>query len=106
MANHVKTADFEQVVVQSDVPVVVDFYASWCGPCRLQGPILDELSSESEGAFKVVKVDVDQDSDLATKYGVTALPTLLTFSAGQVVARNVGLTQKDALVKGLQSIVA
>lgn len=103
MSSRVRTQDFGQRVLESKVPVVVDFFATWCGPCRLQGPILDELAGESEGHFDVVKVDVDQDPDLATKYGVTALPTLLVFADGQVVSRYVGLTQKRPLQDALAS---
>lgn len=106
MAGLVKTAEFRSRVLDSKVPVLVDFYASWCGPCRLQGPILDQLSDESAGAFEVVKVDVDSEPDLAVQYGVTALPTLLIFDDGEVVERFVGLQQKESLRQALKSTVS
>ena len=106
MAAHVHTNDFTDAVLKSDVPVLVDFYAQWCGPCRLQSPILDELATESAGTYQVVKVDVDKDPDLATKFNVTALPTLLLFADGQVMERYVGLQQKGTLKSGLQASTA
>ncbi len=97
MVAHVKTNDFDQQVVESKVPVLVDFFATWCGPCRLLSPILDELSSEGAGAYKVVKVDVDNEPDLAVRFGVTALPTLMLFENGEVTQRLVGLEKKENL---------
>ncbi len=97
MLAHVNAKDFDQQVVASKVPVLVDFYATWCGPCRLLAPILDELSSEAAGAYKVVKVDVDNEPDLAVRFGVTALPTLMLFENGEVTQRLVGLEKKESL---------
>jgi thioredoxin 1 len=103
MAASIKTADFQATVLDSKVPVVVDFYATWCGPCRMQGPILDEMGKNSGGAFEVVKVDVDNEPDLAVKYGITALPTLIVFDGGEPVEKFVGLTSKDVLSRALKS---
>ena len=103
MAALVKTADFQATVLDSKVPVVVDFYANWCGPCRMQGPILDEMGTGAAGQFQVVKVDVDSEPDLAVRYGVTALPTLIIFDGGEPVEKFVGLTTKDVLTRALKS---
>ena len=104
MAALVKTADFQSTVLEAPVPVVVDFYATWCGPCRMQGPILDEMLRHSTGQFNVVKVDVDHEPDLAVRYGVTALPTLIVFDGGEPVERFVGLTTKDVLLRAIKSV--
>ncbi len=101
MLAHVNAKDFDQQVVESKVPVLVDFYATWCGPCRLLSPVLDELSSEGVGAYKVVKVDVDNEPDLAVRFGVTALPTLILFENGEVTQRIVGLEKKENLRRHL-----
>ena len=106
MAAHVHTNDFTNVVLKSEVPVLVDFYAQWCGPCRLQSPVLDELANESGGTYQVVKVDVDKDPELATKFNVTALPTLMLFAGGQVMERYVGLQQKGTLKSVLAASAA
>jgi thioredoxin 1 len=106
MVAHVKTGEFEQVVLQSSVPTLVDFYATWCGPCRLQSPILDELAAEAAGAYQIVKVDVDQEPDLAMRFGVTALPTLLVIDKGEVTQRVVGMEKKEKLRRLLTAGVA
>jgi len=103
MAASIKTAEFQSTVLDSKVPVVVDFYATWCGPCRTQGPILDELLRNAGGAFQVVKVDVDNEPDLAVKYGITALPTLIVFDGGEPVEKFVGLTSKDVLSRAVKA---
>lgn len=103
MANQVNLKDFPTKVLASSVPVLVDFYATWCGPCRLQGPILDELARDGEGQFKIFKVDADKDPDLAQQYGVSALPTLILFQGGQPVERLVGLQTKERLAKVLSA---
>lgn len=97
MVARVKTSQFDQEVIESSVPVLVDFYADWCGPCRLQSPILDELATESGGSYHIVKVDVDQEPELAARFGVTALPTLLLINGGEVTERLVGLANKAKL---------
>ncbi len=92
----VTESSFDDQVLKSDVPVLVDFYAEWCGPCHVQAPILDELAREIETA-KIVKVDVDESQQLATRYKISSIPTLLVFKNGQVVARHQGVASKEQL---------
>ena len=103
MAAHVSGKDFAEKVLASHKPVLVDFYASWCGPCRLQNAVLDELQQEAADAYSIFKVDTDAESALAVKYGVSALPTLLVFHDGDVVDRFVGLQQKATLKNALMA---
>jgi len=88
---------FEQQVLRSDVPVLVDFYASWCGPCKRLAPTLEEVAAESLQA-RVVKVDVDESPELAARYGVRSVPSLLVFRNGQVVAKEKGAVSKSRLI--------
>ncbi|MCK5013567.1 MAG: thioredoxin [Candidatus Omnitrophica bacterium] len=89
--------DFEGEVLKSDLPVLVDFWAEWCGPCRMVGPIVDEIAEELEGKLKVVKVNVDDAQDLAGNYQVMSIPTLLIFKGGELVEQIVGAVSKDVL---------
>jgi len=93
---HVGESDFDREVLQSDVPVLVDFYADWCGPCRMLAPVLQELAAETDDA-KVVKVDVDENPGLAARYGITSIPSVMVFRDGRVVAQHVGLADKGRL---------
>lgn len=93
----VTDATFEEEVLKSDLPVVVDFWATWCGPCKMIGPVLEELSTEMDGQVKIVKVDVDQDSVEAAKLGVRGIPALFIFKDGQVVANKAGAAPKPAM---------
>ncbi|MGD9992002.1 MAG: thioredoxin [Salinivirgaceae bacterium] len=104
MAIHVTDADFEEVVLKSDVPVMVDFWAEWCGPCKMIAPIVDELSVELEGKAKMVKLDVDNNSNTAMKYGIRNIPTLLFFKNGEVADKQVGVVAKAALVEKLNKL--
>lgn len=88
---------FKAEVLESDVPVVVDFWAAWCGPCRAVAPLLDELSDEYGDALKIVKVDTDAHGDIAMAYGVTSIPTMHMFRGGEVVKSLVGARPKPAL---------
>jgi thioredoxin 1 len=98
MTTTVSDKTFEQEVLKSAEPVVVDFFAEWCGPCKAMAPALDQVAAEMKGKVKVVKVDVDQNPGVTMKYGVRAMPTLLIFKGGEVVAQQVGaLVQKKKL---------
>jgi thioredoxin 1 len=90
---------FDDVVLRSNEPVLVDFTATWCGPCKALAPIVEGLANESAGKFKVVKVDVDNAPNTATRYAVRGVPTVMVFQAGQKKAQHVGLTNKANLLK-------
>ncbi len=100
----VTNEDFEQSIIQADTPVLVDFYADWCGPCKTQAPILGQLAEEFDGKVKFAKVDIDVDGnkDLAVKYGVLSVPTLILFSNGEVKETMVGVTSKSKLKQKLE----
>ncbi len=89
--------NFEKEVLQSDVPVLVDFWATWCAPCQMIAPIIESLAEEYAGRLKVGKVNVDENSQLAIKYGIRAIPTLLLFKEGKVVEQMVGVQPKDTI---------
>ena len=97
MALEISDSNFEQEVVKSDLPVVVDFWAPWCGPCRMVGPIIDKLSEEYNGRVKFCKLNVDDNRDMATKYQVMSIPLLLFFKGGEVVDQNLGAAPEKAI---------
>ena len=99
---HATEANFHELVLNSDVPVLVDFYADWCGPCRMIAPLLDEIASEEPDA-KVVKVNVDHNPQLAAQYGISSIPSLKVIKGGKVVAQHVGMADKASL-KALMSL--
>ena len=101
MALEITDATFDKVVLQSDKPVLVDFWAAWCGPCRMVGPIIDELSNEYDGKAIVGKVDVDSNQEFAAKYGVRNIPTVLLFKDGELVDRKVGVSPKQAYAEAI-----
>ena len=92
------TGNFEQEVLKSDKTVLVDFWASWCGPCRMFSPIVDQAAEELEGVAKVGKVNVDEEPELARQYGIMSIPTLMAFKNGQVVDKVMGVQGKDAVL--------
>lgn len=100
------TANFEAEVLNSDVPVLVDFWAKWCGPCRAIAPMISELATQYEGKVKVAKVDVDSAQELAIKYDVSSIPALMIFKGGQVVQRWVGNPGKPRLIQALDAEAA
>lgn len=97
--------DFEAEVLKSEIPVMVDFYADWCGPCKLMAPIVDALASEFEGKVKFGKMDVDECSDIAMEYGVMSIPTLIIFKGGKVVRKEVGIQTKKLLITDLNQVL-
>ena len=94
---HINDADFESVVVNSDIPVLLDFWAPWCGPCKMIAPVLDELAPEFAGKVKIVKMDVDDNQATPAQFGVRSIPTLLLIKNGQVVVTQVGALPKTQL---------
>ena len=105
-AKIVSDADFEAMVLKSKEPVLVDFFAEWCGPCKAMAPALEQVASEMAGKLKVVKLDVDQNPNTTQKYRIQAMPTLIMFNGGQEVNRNVGaLVQKVKLESWVKSSV-
>ncbi len=99
-------ANFEQEVLQSNVPVLIDFWAVWCGPCRLIAPVVEELAGEFAGKVKIAKLDVDNNQGVADTYGIRSIPTLLLFDKGAVVDRMVGVAPKSAIVEKLNGVLA
>jgi thioredoxin 1 len=93
----VTDASFEEVVLKSELPVLVDFWAVWCAPCRMVAPIVEELAAEKEGSLKVVKMDVDNNPDTAMKYGIRSIPTLLMFKNGEVIDQIIGAVPKSMI---------
>ena len=103
MALEITDANFQEVVLNSDRPVLVDFWATWCGPCRTVGPIVDELATELEGRAVVGKVNVDSNSDTPLTYGIRSIPTLLIFKNGEIVDKLVGAVPKSQLLEKLEA---
>ena len=103
---NINEASFEKAVLQSPVPTVVDFWASWCGPCKMIAPVLDEIARESEGRFRVTKVNVDEEPALMQRFGVRAVPTLLFFNQGELKEQLVGAQPKKAIVDRLNELAS
>jgi thioredoxin 1 len=101
MADTVTESTFEQEVLQSDKPVLVDFWAEWCGPCHAVAPVLDKIAAEREGELKLVKVNIDEEQGIAQRYGIASIPTMVLFKDGQPAAAAIGAQPKGALERQL-----
>jgi len=104
MALELTDTNFQEKVISSDKLTIVDFWAEWCGPCKMIAPILDEIATEKAGAVKVAKVNVDENQGLSTKFGIRAIPTLLFFKNGAVREQIVGMTSKRDLIAKLEAL--
>jgi thioredoxin len=102
----VTDSTFDAEVLQSQVPVLVDFWATWCGPCRMIAPVVEELAKQYEGKLKVTKVDVDNNTRIATKYDIRSIPSLYIFKGGKVVQTIIGAVPKTQLVSALEGVLA
>ncbi len=99
----INSSNFSQEVIQSDLPVLVDFFAEWCGPCRMLAPVMQQLSEEYSGKVKIVKLNVDQSPEVASSFGVNSIPALLYFKGGQLKGTSVGFARKEDLVRKLNA---
>jgi len=105
MALELTDSNFEENVINAEKPALVDFWATWCGPCRMVGPLVEELSNEYDGKAVVGKVDVDNNPEIAQKYGIRNIPTLLFIKNGEVVDKQVGAVSKDVLAQKLDAML-
>ena len=105
-AKKVSGAQFDETVLKSNRPVLVDFYATWCGPCQVMGPVLDDIAGQFEGEIDVVKVDIDESPELAEKYGILSIPTLVFFGGGEEIHRASGAIPRKSLAGLVQQVLA
>lgn len=98
MAMEITLENFENEVLKSEVPVLIDFWASWCMPCKMLSPVVDEIAKESDGSYKVGKINVDEQQELAAKFRVMSIPTLLVFDKGEIVEKSVGVQSKNKIM--------
>ena len=104
MAKEVTDSNFEDIVLKSDKPVIVDFWAEWCGPCRMVGPIVEEIGKDFDGQAVVTKLDVDSNPGITQKYGIRNIPTILFFKDGEVADKQVGAVPKSTIVSKLDAL--
>jgi len=105
-SQNVSLSNFEDEVLESSIPVIVDFYADWCGPCRMLGPVLDRVSQAFEGIAKIVKVNVDQEPGLASQFNVSSIPMLLYVHKGEIVGKSSGVASEAELTRALSQTIA
>ena len=105
MALEITDANFEELVLKSDKPVLVDFWAAWCGPCRMVGPVIEEISNEYSDKAVVGKVDIDSNQEYAAKYGVRNIPTVLVFNKGEIITRQVGVAPKNTYTEAIDNLL-
>jgi thioredoxin 1 len=105
MTLEITDSNFQELIVQSEIPAVIDFWAEWCGPCRMLTPIVKELSQEYDGRVVVGKVDVDSNPGVSSQFGIRNIPTLLFFKGGKVVDKQVGVVPKGALVQKIEALL-
>ena len=105
MALEITDSNFEELVLKSDKPVLVDFWAAWCGPCRMLGPVIDEISNEYSDKAIIGKLDIDSNQEYAAKYGVRNIPTVLIFHKGEVVGKQVGVAPKNTYIEAIESLL-
>jgi len=105
MALNINDNEFKKEVIESNIPVLVDFWAPWCGPCRMIAPTIEEISNEYEGKIKVVKINTDENPQTASEYQISAIPTLLFFKSGKVVKEIVGVVPKEEIKKIIDELI-
>lgn len=102
---HANQSNFDSLVLKSDKPVLVDFWAEWCGPCKALSPVLDEIAKEVNGKAEVIKVNVDESGELAQKYGIRGIPTLIFFKDGQIKGTLVGNQPKSEIIRNINNLI-
>lgn len=105
MAIEVTDSNFEELILNSDKPALIDFWAEWCGPCRMIGPIVEEMSSEYDGKAVIAKLNVDENPEVCSKYGIRNIPTILFFKNGEVADKQVGAVPKNTLVQKIDNLL-
>jgi thioredoxin 1 len=105
MVAEISSSNFDSEVVKSNLPVLVDFWAPWCGPCRMVSPVVEAISKDFEGKLKAVKVNTDENTEIAGQFGITGIPTLIFFKGGQEVDRVVGFMPKERLAEKVTSVL-
>lgn len=105
MAMKLTGSNFETEVYQSEIPVLVDFYADWCGPCKAMAPVVETLAEEYQGKAKIGKINTDENQDIAMEYGIMSIPTFLVFKGGKVVKKMIGMQDKRTLVAAIEEVL-